>query len=195
MFTGLVSDLGTVTAVRRGNPTRFTVSPSAPLNGLEIGASICHDGCCLTAVSFGDGTWDVEASTETLSLTTLDRWQVGTKVNLERSLRMGDELGGHIVTGHVDGTATLVEHWEEDGSHRLVFDAPRPLAGYIARKGSVALSGISLTVNEVEGTRFGVNIIPHTWSVTTLSNLSVGHPINLEVDILARYVARQAEMA
>lgn len=190
MFTGIITDVGRVASIERQGDTRFTIATGFDLDTIEIGASIAHDGVCLTVVEKGDGTYAIQASAETLSKTTLGDWQVGTPVNLERSLKLGDELGGHLVYGHVDGVASVVAIRPEGLSHRFTFEAPAHLAKYVASKGSIALDGVSLTVNEVDGPRFGINIIPHTQSCTTFGTLKPGDRVNLEVDMLARYVAR-----
>jgi riboflavin synthase len=194
VFTGIVTDVGEVLAREGG---RFTIRSRYPAAGIALGASISHDGCCLTATSIrpdGAGSiYTLDVSNETLARTTLGLWQAGTRINLERSLKAGDELGGHIVTGHVDGWATIVELRPDGASRRLVFEAPRELARFIASKGSVALDGTSLTVNEVDGARFGVNLIPHTLAVTTWGSKKIGDRVNLEIDPLARYVARLIE--
>ncbi|MGF1500658.1 MAG: riboflavin synthase [Paracoccaceae bacterium] len=201
MFTGLVREVGRIRAVREGSATgdtRFEILSARPAREIEIGASIAVSGVCLTAVevgSAGTGSWfAVEASGETLSATTAGDWRPETPVNLEPALRVGDELGGHIVAGHVDGVAEVTDVRPEGGSHRLTIRVPDGLARYVAPKGSVALDGISLTVNEVSDARFGVNIIPHTWTQTTLAGIRPGSRLNLEVDLLARYVARLAEI-
>lgn len=194
MFTGIISSMGTVgTMIRTSAGLRLTMDVDFDLDDVEIGASISHAGCCLTVVSKQGRSYDLDVSNETLSLTSLGQWQEGSKVNIERALKIGDELGGHIVSGHVDGLAKLVSVKQDGDSYRLTFEAPAPLHRFIAPKGSVALDGISLTVNEVEGQTFGVNIIPHTWLHTTLSKTSVGDSVNLEVDRLARYAARWFE--
>ncbi|WP_303830362.1 riboflavin synthase [Asticcacaulis taihuensis] len=194
MFTGIISSMGTVeTLIRSDAGVRLTMHVDFDLDDVEIGASISHAGCCLTVVSKQGRSYDLDVSNETLSLTNLGQWQEGSKVNIERALKIGDELGGHIVSGHVDGLAKLVSVKQDGDSYRLTFEAPAPLHRFIAPKGSVALDGISLTVNEVEGNTFGVNIIPHTWLHTTLSKTSVGDGVNLEVDRLARYAARWFE--
>ncbi len=196
MFTGIVTDVGRVRAVRDTNrDRRFEIETRYDLAGVDIGASISHAGCCLTVVEKGDGWFAVEVSGETLSKTTLGRWAEGTGINLERAARAGDELGGHIVSGHVDGVGEVVSVEPEGGSHRVRVRVPRPLHRYIAPKGSVAMEGVSLTVNEVEDNVFGVNLIPHTWDVTTLGALKPGSPVNLEIDMLARYLARWQETA
>ena len=169
-------------------------SPWADTGSIAIGASISCGGCCLTAVEVGGDWFAVDASAETLSKTTLGTWREGTRMNLERSLRMGDELGGHLVSGHVDGLGRVVSVVAENGSWRVSFDVPLGLARFIAQKGSVAVDGVSLTVNEVAGTGFGVNIIPHTWEVTTLGGLQPGDAVHIEIDMLARYVARLQEL-
>ncbi len=194
MFTGIITDVGEVIG-RQGGV--FTIRSAYAADTIALGASIAHDGCCLTATSVrsdGEGSvYTLDVSNETLSRTTLGGWGTGTRVNLERSLKAGDELGGHIVSGHVDGVATLADLSPDGDSRRLVFECPADLARFIASKGSVALDGTSLTVNEVEGNRFGINLIPHTMSVTTWGTKKVGDQINLEIDPLARYVARLLE--
>ncbi len=198
MFTGIITDVGQVRSVavpKSGNAAdrKFVIATRFDTAGIDLGASIACNGCCLTVTEKGknDGDWfAVEASNETLSRTTLSLWQAGTPVNLERSLKLGDELGGHLVYGHVDGMARIVERRPEAGSVRFVIETPDELASYIAEKGSVALDGVSLTVNQVDGRRFGVNIISHTQSETTFGGLLQGAEVNLEVDMLARYVAR-----
>lgn len=197
MFTGIVTDIGRVRACVPGDGSRdkrFEIATKFPTEDIAIGASICCSGACLTVVQKGQGWFAVDVSTETLAKTTLGEWRTGSPVNLERPLRIGDELGGHIVSGHVDGVATLVERRPESGSVRFVFELDRALGRFIAPKGSVALDGVSLTVNEVEDrpdkTRFGVNIIPHTQGNTTFDTYRPGMRINVEVDMLARYVSR-----
>ena len=190
MFTGIVTDLGSVRAIRRDGDTRFAFSTRYDLSTVEIGASICCSGACMTVIETGDGWFAVSASAESLARTTMGDWTVGSPVNFERALRLGDELGGHMVSGHVDGVATVVSIAPDGDSKRFVFAAPDDLKRYIAPKGSVTLDGVSLTVNGVDGRRFGVNIIPHTQAVTTLGRLAPGDRVNLEIDMLARYVAR-----
>ncbi|GMG81674.1 riboflavin synthase [Paralimibaculum aggregatum] len=198
MFTGLVRAVGTVREVRVDGDRRIVIGCDWDPDAIAIGASIACSGVCLTAVETGrdaDGPWfAVDVSAETCARTTLGGWAAGSRVNLEPSLRVGDELGGHIVSGHVDGVAEIVAVAPEGGSHRLTVAAPAGFGRFVAAKGSVALDGISLTVNEVEdgagGTRFGVNIIPHTWAVTTLAGAAAGTRLNFEIDVLARYVAR-----
>lgn len=194
MFTGIISDIGEI-AARDGG--RFTIRSAYAADSIKIGASIACDGCCLTVTAVepaGNGSlFSVDTSNETRSKTTIEGWQRGTRVNLERALTAGDELGGHIVTGHVDGVARIVDIQPDGESRRFTFEAPEHLALYIAPKGSVALDGTSLTVNEVAGSRFGVNIIPHTLTVTTWGAKTAGHFVNLEVDLFARYVARLLE--
>ena len=197
MFTGIVTDIGEVLSIERRGDTRLRIGCGYDVSGIDLGASIACDGVCLTVVDKGTeprGWFDVDASGETASKTTLGDWGVGRRLNLERALRVGDELGGHIVSGHVDGVADVVELRDEGDSTRYVFDVPAALARFIAPKGSVALNGTSLTVNEVEGTRFGVNLIPHTKEVTTWGGVRAGDRVNLEIDTLARYVARLAEV-
>ncbi|WP_420348554.1 riboflavin synthase [Pelagibius sp.] len=190
MFTGIVTDLGTLRAVEQRADARFTFETAYDTGEIDIGASIACSGACLTVVDKGPGWFAADVSGETLSKTTLGAWQPGTPVNFERSLRMGDELGGHLVSGHIDGVAGVVSRRPEDGSLRLDFEVPEELARFIAPKGSVALDGVSLTVNDVNGRRFGVNLIPHTAAVTTLGGKQVGDSVNLEIDQLARYVHR-----
>jgi len=190
MFTGIITDVGRVRSVERSGDTRFTIETVFDMETVPIGASIANNGVCLTVVDKGPGWFTVQASGETLSKTTLGGWTEGTRVNLERALKMGDELGGHIVSGHVDGVATVVEVRPEGESVRLTFEAPAALEKFVAPKGSVALDGVSLTVNEVDGARFGVNIIPHTQVATTFGELKPGDAVNMEIDMLARYVAR-----
>lgn len=190
MFTGLITDIGEVRSVDRSGDTRFVVGTGYDLTQIEIGASIAHSGACLTVVEKGADWFVVDVSKETLDCTTLGGWQQGRRINLERALCLGAELGGHLVQGHVDGVATVTERRPDGDSIRFSFEAPAELARFIARKGSIALDGISLTVNEVDGTSFGVNIIPHTAEHTTLGSTQVGDKVNLEVDLLARYVAR-----
>jgi riboflavin synthase len=196
MFTGIVSDIGRVRAVRDTNrDRRFEIETGYDLATVEIGASINHAGCCLTVVEKGADWFAVEVSTESLEATTLGNLGEGAAVNLERATRVGDELGGHIVSGHVDGVGQVISLEPQIGSHRVTVRAPKPLHRFIARKGSIAIDGVSLTVNEVEGDVFGVNIIPHTWEVTTLGRLTLGAKVNLEIDMLARYLARWQETA
>ena len=196
MFTGIVTDVGRVRAVRETNrDMRFEIETSVDLSTVDMGASISHAGCCLTVVEKGEGWFAVEVSGETLSLTNLSQWKEGDPVNLERAARVGDELGGHIVSGHVDGVGEVISVESEGGSHRVKVRVPRPLHRFIAPKGSIALEGVSLTVNEVEDDVFGINLIPHTWDVTTLGRLKPGSKVNLEIDMLARYLARWRETA
>jgi riboflavin synthase len=196
MFTGIVTDVGRVRAVRDTNrDRRFEIETRFDLSTVDLGASISHAGCCLTVVEKGEGWFAVEVSGETLSMTSLGEWKEGRPVNLERAARVGDELGGHIVSGHVDGVGEVISIESEGGSHRVQIRVPRPLHRYIAHKGSIAVEGVSLTVNEVEDDVFGVNLIPHTWDVTTLGTLKVGSKVNLEIDMLARYLARWRETA
>jgi riboflavin synthase len=193
MFTGIITDVGRILSVETRGDTRVRIATGYDVTGIDLGASIACDGVCLTAIATGetDGGWfDVQVSAETLSKTNLGSWRPGRKVYLERALRVGDELGGHIVSGHVDGVAEVIGVAPEGDSLRVRFRAPDALAGFIAPKGSVALNGTSLTVNEVEGAEFGVNLIPHTRSVTTWGAVAEGDLVNLEIDTLARYVAR-----
>jgi len=198
MFTGIITDVGEVMETRVEGDLRARIGTDYDVGGIEIGASIACDGVCLTVVALGTSprNWfDVQISAETLEKTNIGRnhWPVGQRINLERALRVGDELGGHIVSGHVDGVAEVIGVQDEGGSTRVRFRAPEALARFIAPKGSVALNGTSLTVNEVEGAVFGVNLIPHTKAVTTWGRVAVGDVVNLEVDTMARYVARLRE--
>lgn len=196
MFTGIVTDVGRVRTVRDTNrDRRFEIETAYDLATIEIGASIAHAGCCLTVVEKGQGWFAVEVSAETLDKTTLGDWTEGWRVNLERAARVGDELGGHIVSGHVDGVGEVLSVAAEGGSHRVRVRVPRPLHRFIAPKGSITVEGVSLTVNEVEDDVFGVNLIPHTWDVTTLGGMAAGVRVNLEIDMLARYLARWRETA
>jgi riboflavin synthase len=196
MFTGIITDIGQVRAIKdTDRDRRFEITTAYDLGTIDIGASIAHSGCCLTVVEKGDDWFAVEVSAESLSLTTLSQWSVGTRINLERATKLGDELGGHIVSGHVDGLGEVLSVRLEGGSHRLEVRAPKPLHRYIAQKGSIAMEGVSLTVNAVHDDVFGVNIIPHTWDVTTLGQIVAGSRVNLEIDMLARYAARWQETA
>lgn len=195
MFTGIISDIGKIIEREQRGDVRLRIGCSYDPASIATGASIACAGICLTAIAQGTdengGNWfDVEASAETADLTTLQHWRDGTSINLERSLRMGDEMGGHMVSGHVDGVATVVSRTPDGDSERFVFEAPEALMGFIAPKGSITLDGTSLTVNEVTGNRFGVNIIPHTLEVTTWGGAQPGTKVNLEIDLLARYLAR-----
>ncbi|MCQ3942757.1 MAG: riboflavin synthase [Alphaproteobacteria bacterium] len=199
MFTGIVTDIGEVTAVtaRGDGLNRLSIACRYEADSIALGASIACSGVCLTVVDLardgGRTVFSVDAASETLRLTTAGEWQAGTRINLERSLRAGDELGGHIVSGHVDGLAKVAARTDLDGQMRLDLDAPAALSRFIATKGSVALDGVSLTVNTVEGERFSVLIIPHTLSVTTLGGVQAGSLLNLEADLMARYAARLLE--
>ncbi|MGR3804725.1 riboflavin synthase [Marinibacterium profundimaris] len=193
MFTGIVTDIGTVTALDQGGDLTARITTSYDVKGIDIGASIASDGVCLTVVALGEDWYEVQVSAETVSKSNLGAWEIGKRVNLERALKVGDELGGHIVSGHVDGVAEVISMQDEGDSTRFAFRAPEALAKFIAPKGSVALNGTSLTVNDVQGAVFGVNIIPHTKEVTTWGDVAVGDRVNLEIDTMARYVARLAE--
>ena len=190
MFTGIITDIGAVRAIEKSGDTRVEIETRYDTHDIELGASIACSGPCLTVVEKGEGWFAIEASAETLARTTLGDWRVGTRVNLERALRVGDELGGHIVSGHVDGIARIATMRAEGDSTRFVFEGSDDLMPYIAEKGSIALDGVSLTVNEIEGNRFGVNIINHTKMNTTFGARAEGDRINLEIDTLARYVGR-----
>ncbi len=196
MFTGIVTDIGRVREVRETDrDRRYEIETAWDTSGIDLGASISHAGCCLTVTERGAGWFAVEVSNETLSRTTLGAWKAGDGVNLERAAKLGDEMGGHVVSGHVDGLGRIVSITPEGGSHRVEVEAPAPLHRYIAAKGSITVDGVSLTVNRVEGRVFSLNIIPHTWNVTTLGRLKAGDPVNLEIDMLARYLARWQETA
>ena len=196
MFTGIVTDVGRVRAIRDTNrDRRYEIETGYDVSSIDLGASISHAGCCLTIVEKGEGWFAVEVSGETLSKSTLGDWKEGDRVNLERAAKLGDEMGGHIVSGHVDGVGEVASIDAEGGSHRVRIRVPRPLHRVIAPKGSITVEGVSLTVNEVEDDVFGVNIIPHTWDVTSLGQLKPGSRVNLEIDMLARYLARWQETA
>jgi riboflavin synthase len=194
MFTGIITDKGRVRSITKPGDTLIEIDTAYDVARIDIGASIACSGPCLTVVrrgvTDGQGWFAVEASAETLSKTTISEWKLGNPINLERALRVGDELGGHIVSGHVDGVGTVVSVAQEGQSWRFKFDAPADLMRYVAPKGSICIDGVSLTVNEVEGTQFGVNIIPHTFAHTTFGSMTQGQRINLEIDALARYVER-----
>ena len=193
MFTGIITDIGRITALDQRGDLRARIATGYDVTQIDIGASIACDGICLTVVATGpeDGGWfEVDVSAETVSKTSLGAWAVGRRVNTERALKVGDELGGHIVSGHVDGTAEVIAMRDEGDSTRMTFRAPEQLAGFVAPKGSVALNGTSLTVNEEDGAQFGINFIPHTKLATTWGDVRVGDLVNLEIDTLARYVAR-----
>jgi riboflavin synthase len=195
MFTGIITDIGRILAVDQRGDLRARIGTGYDMTGVAIGASIACDGVCLTVVAKGADWFDVDISAETVSKTTIgyNRWSVGHRVNLERALRVGDELGGHIVSGHVDGLADVEGIEDQGDSTRLTFRVADPIARFVAPKGSVALNGTSLTVNEVDGARFGVNLIPHTKQVTTWGSVKVGDAVNIEIDMMARYVARLRE--
>mgnify|MGYP000176456769 CR=1 FL=1 len=193
MFTGIVTDIGTIAQLDQQGDLRARIATNYETSGIDLGASIASDGVCLTVIELGKDWYDVQISAETVSKTNVGAWKIGKRVNLERALKVGDELGGHIVSGHVDGVAEVVELQDEGDSTRVTLRAPRELARFIAPKGSVALNGTSLTVNDVEGCDFGINFIPHTKEVTTWGDVKLGDQINLEIDTLARYVARLHE--
>ena len=193
MFTGIITDIGVIAELKQEGDLRARITTGYDTKGIDMGASIASDGVCLTVVDLGPDWYEVQVSRETVDMTNLGDWRLGRRVNLERALKVGDELGGHIVSGHVDGVAEVVAMREEGDSTRVTLRAPRSLARFIAPKGSVSLNGTSLTVNEVEGTSFGINFIPHTKAVTTWGRVQVGDAVNLEIDTLARYVARLAE--
>lgn len=196
MFSGIITDLGTVRSIEASGDSRFEFSTGFDTVAIGTGASVCCSGVCLTVIDKGEGWFAADVSAETLVRTTVGEWGQGSPVNFERALKFGDELGGHMVSGHIDGIATVVGVTEEGESRRIVFEAPDSPDGLhrmIAAKGSVAVDGVSLTVNEVKGNRFGVNVIPHTLQTTTLGALKPGDRVNLEIDMLARYVARLLE--
>ena len=193
MFTGIVTEVGRVRAIQGNGDTRIEIATESDTGDLAVGASVSCSGACLTVIDKGPGWFAVDASAETLARTTIGGWKEGTAVNLERPLRIGDEMGGHVVSGHVDGVARVLEATPQGDSLGVLFEAPESLARYIAPKGSVTIDGVSLTVNDVDGARFGVNVIAHTRAVTTLGGLAPGDPTNLEIDMLARYVARLLE--
>lgn len=193
MFTGIVTDLGAVRAVRGQGAIMLEIKTRFEMSSVSIGASICCSGVCLTVVDKGPDWFTVSVSQETQDRTTISSWTEGMLVNLERALKVGDEIGGHMVSGHVDGVASIISIAMENDSRRFELEAPERLRGFLAKKGSVSLDGVSLTVNEVMRGRFGVNVIPHTLSVTTLGSARPGDLVNLEVDLLARYVARLRE--
>jgi riboflavin synthase len=194
MFTGIITDIGSVKAISGEGDVRFDINTAFVMDDVAIGASIACAGVCLTVIEKDEGWFAVQASDETLQKTTLGDWQADTKINLERALKLGDELGGHIVSGHVDGIAHVVSTQAIGDSMKIDFEAPRDLAAFIAQKGSATIDGVSLTVNDVDDCLFSVNIIPHTQSETTLGQLIKGDRVNLEIDVLARYVARLNSM-
>jgi len=194
MFTGIITDIGTIKTVTKGGDTRFDIETAYDMATVDIGASIACAGVCLTVIEKDDGWFAVQASAETLDKTTASSWAPGTRLNLERALKVGDELGGHIVSGHVDGVAEVISMNSVGESLKIDFQVPKPLAQFIATKGSVTIDGVSLTVNSVLAETFSVNIIPHTQSETSLGQLTPGHRVNLEIDVLARYVARLNEV-
>ena len=193
MFTGIVTATGNILSITDKGDRILKIGVGWDCTELAIGASVAHSGICLTVLSHDVDSYEVAASAETMRVTTLGEWKQGDMVNLERSLRVGDELGGHIVSGHVDGLATVLSVTPVGDSHEVWIRAPRDLARFVAAKGSVALDGVSLTVNEVRGTDFSINVIEHTWQVTTLGTCSEGRVLNMEIDMLARYVARLAD--
>jgi len=197
MFTGIITDVGTVTELKQEGDLRARIRTGYDTSGIDMGASIASDGVCLTVVALGEDWYDVQISAETVSKTNIggNGWYSGKRVNLERALKVGDELGGHIVSGHVDGVTEVVEMVDEGDSTRVTLRAPEALAKFIASKGSVALNGTSLTVNDVRGCDFDINFIPHTKEVTTWGEVKLGDQINLEIDTLARYVARLGEFS
>ncbi|MCR9214914.1 MAG: riboflavin synthase [Proteobacteria bacterium] len=194
MFTGIITDIGRVSSLEKTGDTRIRIETDYDTDSIDYGASIACSGPCLTVVDKGEGWFAVDASDETLSCTNLDGWKEGTPVNLERALKIGDELGGHVVTGHVDAIVEVTEMETVGDSTKLVFSLPEAYRGFVAPKGSICLDGISLTVNDVADDYFTVNIIPHTQTHTTFGHLKVGDRVNFEIDVLARYVARMTEV-
>ncbi len=199
MFTGIVTDIGTITAAEQRGDLRLVIQCSYDMGGVDMGASIACSGCCLTVVDKGTDWFAVDASAETVSKTAAGLWAQGRRLNLERALKVGDELGGHIVTGHVDGMGEVLSVEPVGDSHKVTIAAPVVLAPYIAEKGSITVDGVSLTVNSVSDAsdgraHFTLNIIPHTWDVTTLAELTEGRAVNLEIDVLARYLKRMEEV-
>jgi riboflavin synthase len=199
MFTGIITDIGTIARAEQRGDLRLTIETAYDTHGIDLGASIACSGACLTVIDKAPGRFTVDVSAETVERTAPGLWHEGTRLNLERALKVGDELGGHIVTGHVDGIGTLVSAEPEGDSIRVTIEAPRALAGYLAAKGSITVDGVSLTVNTVEdvesgGCRFGLNLIPHTQKLTTLDDLTPGRRFNLEIDILARYLGRMEQL-
>jgi riboflavin synthase len=199
MFTGIITDIGTIDAVEQRGDLRVRITTAYDTATIDLGASIACSGVCLTVVDLAPGWFAVDVSTETVSRTAQGQWNKGRRLNLERALKVGDELGGHIVTGHVDGVGEVVSVTPEGDSRRIVISVPRDIAPHIATKGSITVDGVSLTVNAVEdgadGTRFGLNIIPHTAEMTTLADLQPGMAVNLEIDVLSRYLARMRDYA
>jgi len=196
MFTGIITDIGNILELEQRGDLRARIGTQYDVDGIDLGASIACSGCCLTVIEVGkdpQNWFDVEISAESVSLTNIADWTVGKRLNLERALKVGDELGGHLVSGHVDGVAELIALHDDGDSTRMSFRAPEELAKFIAPKGSVALNGTSLTVNEVNGNEFGINVIPHTKTVTTWGDVAVGDKINIEIDTMARYVSRLRE--
>ena len=190
MFTGIISAIGRIDDIQKPGDWRLRITTPWDCAKIDLGASIACSGVCLTVIERDADWFAVEVSAESLSRTTIGTWQAGTQINLERALRLGDELGGHIVSGHVDGLAIIDQITRSGDSHELKISVPDALSKFIAEKGSVSLDGISLTVNAIEGSRFGVNIIDHTWGHTTLGHATIGQHLNLEIDMLARYVSR-----
>ncbi len=198
MFTGIITDIGVIRIVEPRGDLRLVIGCGYDMDSVTIGASISCAGCCLTVVEKGADWFAVDASAETMSKTAQGQWTEGRRLNLERALKVGDELGGHIVTGHIDGVGEVASVVPVGDSHRVEIRVPGDVAPYVAAKGSITVDGVSLTVNDVQdaadGTRFGINIIPHTWSVTTLAELTLGRAVNLEIDTLARYLSRMQQV-
>jgi len=199
MFTGIITDIGAIERVETRGDTRVVIGTAYDTATVDLGASIACSGVCLTVVDKGPNWFAVDVSGETISRTARDQWHEGKRLNLERAMKLGDELGGHIVTGHVDGVAEVMEVRAEGDSRRIGFRVPQELAAFLAPKGSITVDGVSLTVNEVrdgeDGTHFSVNIIPHTQAMTTLGDLARGQAVNIEIDVLARYLQRMQHYA
>ena len=197
MFTGIITDIGTIRTAEQRGDLRLIISCAYDMGGVALGASIACSGVCLTVVDKGEDWFAADLSGETVSRTAQGAWVEGRPLNLERALKLGDELGGHIVTGHVDGIGTVTQITQDGDSHRVTIRVPQELAPFVATKGSITVDGVSLTVNSVEdgpeGTTFGLNIIPHTWAVTTFGHLTEGQAVNLEIDVLARYLSRMRD--
>lgn len=195
MFTGLVQHIGKIRSIDKSSgDLKFEIETDMNMSEVQMGASICCSGCCLTVVDKTENSFSVDVSNETLSKTTLGAWEVMTRVNLEPSLKVGDEMGGHFVSGHIDSCAQILSIEQDAGSRRIKVSIPEGMSLYIAAKGSITIDGISLTVNKVCDTSFNVNIIPHTWDNTTLSDRNIGDDVNIEIDMLARYVRRMIEV-
>lgn len=195
MFTGIITDIGTISEITKPGDTRIVIKTSYDVDGIDIGASIACNGICLTVVEKYKDKISFEASEETIKCTTLKNWEVGSKINLERALKLGDEFGGHMVSGHVDGVSEIISINKIKDSREIIFSIPEGLESFIAKKGSVAIDGVSLTINDVSEDRFSINIIPHTWDNTIFFKQDVGVQVNLEIDLVARYISRAMEVS